>query len=916
MSKAWRLRLLVSFALMGGAAPGCGGGDGAECGTGTVEVDGECLPAEAACGMGTVYDATARTCVTSCGEGTVYDAASMACVSAIECGEGSMLMGTECVPDGSVFCGGNTIFDAETETCVPDPEALCEGDLVFVMETATCVDPDELLEDMADVRELAEPNDPTFSETAMAQPVDIADGSGSFFGCVEPMDFDGDGVLDVDNDFFSVEVDGPTLLRVRADGIRGANASVAFISGDPDGALTEDGWQRIVLSLTGDGADKKVFLPAAGTYLLIAGDARGLLSGEPAGGPEQCYFVQLDTEELPTPTTVTPGTPVEGDFDEPRFFAMNASQGQLLFTTVNELDGSGEPLDREATASAQVTLIESLYDSSAQESAGVVSGVAFGLEADETVWFVVDTAFDLALDSTDFELDVQDAGAQALPEDGSTIDVVHSDELFRWGFFEAEAGDVVRVQLEQPDGDVLEQVGVFSPSGTGGALCAAAGCATADEYVQILESGIHYVRWFNPDGTDGETYELGSTLTSITPAALVAGTASGASLATETRGFFTADLRTSDWVSWSLANLVNATDVAIDLYARDEFGTLDRVVVSVDGGVLDATTVIERIFRGDGTQVLVSVTDDDGVDGDETFDVLLSNVDFVDLGAVMPGTDITRMDELLTEGEPRRFLLEGAPFTQLTFDLTTEVATLDGAIDIVDADVDVITTIDDELAGDPETGTYLMDTDWVAFRVYDFEEIGGAVDLTISSAPPPYTFATGSLGFTSICPSEGGAGTDHAVSDLDDGISDTALAIPGDLGFELFGAGVSEATISSNGWLTFTPAYAGSSSLSASVNQVIAPMATDLVMDSVCTHRDGSRLIVEWRGATFDFFGAGEPVEMQAVLHGGGRIDFIYGAGHVALAGTVGLVNDDGSIRYELDTLEAFPSSVTFTPAP
>lgn len=900
MSNAWRLRLLVSLALMGGAAPGCGGDDGAECGTGTVEVDGECLPAETACGMGTVYDATARTCVT-----------------AIECAEGTMLMGTECVPDGSVVCGGNTIFDTETGTCVPDPEALCEGDLVFVMETATCVDPDELLEGMADVQELAEPNDPTFNETAMAQPVDIADGSGSFYGCVEPMDFDGDGVLDADNDFFSVEVDGPTLLRVRTDGIRGANAAVAFLSGDPEGALTEDGWQRIVVGLSGDGADKKVFLPAAGTYLLIATDARSLLFGEPAGGPEQCYFVQLDDEDLPTPTTVTPGTPVEGNFDEPRFFALEASQGQLLFTTVNELDGSGSPADRAATSSGQVTLVDELYDTSAQEETGVVSGVAFGLEADETVWFVVDTVYDLALDSTDFQLDVTDAGAQALPEDGSTIDVVHSEELFRWGFFEADAGDVVRVQLEQPDGDVLQQVSVFSPSGTGGSLCAAAGCATADEYVQITESGIHYVRWFNPEGTDGETYELGSTLTSITPEALVVGTAGDVSLAETSRGFFTADLRTSDWISWSVANLTNLTDVSIDLYARDAFGTLDRMVTATDGGVLVADSVIERILRGEGIQVLVSVTDDDGVDGDESFDVLLDDVDFVDLGTVMPGTDITRTAETAAaDGEPTRYLLEGAAFTALTIGTTTATATLDAVIDVVDADVDVIESFDDTGAGAAESAEYLMAADWVAFVVYDDSGVGGMYDLTISSEPPPYTFATGALPFTSVCPSEGGAGTDHAVSDLDDGISETALAIPGDLGFELFGAGVSEATISTNGWLTFTPAYAGSSSLGASVNQVIAPMATDLVMDSLCTHRDGSRLIVEWRGATFDFFGAGEPVEMQAVLHGGGRIDFIYGPGHVALAGTVGLVNEDGSIRYTLDTLEAFPSSVTFTPAP
>jgi hypothetical protein len=899
MSNAWRLRLLVSLALMGGAAPGCGGDDGAECGTGTVEVDGECLPAETACGMGTVYDATARTCVT-----------------AIECAEGTMLMGTECVPDGSVVCGGNTIFDTETGTCVPDPEALCEGDLVFVMETATCVDPDELLEGMADVQELAEPNDPTFNETAMAQPVDIADGSGSFYGCVEPMDFDGDGVLDADNDFFSVEVDGPTLLRVRTDGIRGANAAVQFIAATTEGPLaeTEDrgAWLRLVASLSGDGADKKVFLPAAGTYILVAADARSVFFGEPAGGADQCYFVQLDTEDLPTPTTVTPGTPVEGDFDEPRFFAMTGTRGQLLFSTLSELVG-GEPSDREATASGMVTLVDEGVSSHAFEADGVVSGLAAGLAAGDVVWFVVDTVYDLALDSTEFQLLIDDGGAVEIPEDGS-IDITHSDEFVRWGFFEATAGDVVHLTIEQADGDSLS-LAVFQPSLSGFRLCD--GCSTADEYVQIVETGIHYLQLFNQDGTDGDDYGVTFSRDAITPTALARGTASEASLADHDRALFTADLRTADWIEWSAANLVNATNVQISLYPRDRFGSLDGFLTAADGGVLAADSVIERILRGEGTQVLVSVTDDDGVDGDETFDLLLDDVDFVDLGTVMPGTDITRTAETAAaDGEPTRYLLEGAAFTALTIGTTTATATLDAVIDVVDADVDVIESFDDTGAGAAESAEYLMAADWVAFVVYDDSGVGGMYDLTISSEPPPYTFATGALPFTSVCPSEGGAGTDHAVSDLDDGISETALAIPGDLGFELFGAGVSEATISTNGWLTFTPAYAGSSSLGASVNQVIAPMATDLVMDSLCTHRDGSRLIVEWRGATFDFFGAGEPVEMQAVLHGGGRIDFIYGPGHVALAGTVGLVNEDGSIRYTLDTLEAFPSSVTFTPAP
>lgn len=903
MSNAWRLRLLVSLALMGGAAPGCGGDDGAECGTGTVEVDGECLPAETACGMGTVYDATARTCVT-----------------AIECAEGTMLMGTECVPDGSAFCGGNTIFDTETGTCVPDPDALCEGDLVFVMETATCVDPDELLEGMADVQELAEPNDPSFNETAMAQPVDIADGSGSFYGCVEPMDFDDDGVIDPDRDFFAIEVDGPTLLRVRTDGIRGANAAVAFLSGDSEGALTEFGWQRFVLSLASDGADQKVFLPAAGTYLVVATDARSLLLGEPAGGEDQCYFTQLEVEELPTPTVITPGTPLEGDFDEPRFFAFDATRGQLVLHSATEQDASGAATDRGSIESTMVTLVDSTFRSAAADTQdgffgpiadGVVEDFALGLDADQTVWIVVDSLYDLSLDSTRFSVAVQDANAVEIPEDG-TVDFTHDDELPAFGFFEATAGDVVRLQFDQPDGDTLE-VGVLQPNASG------FGVSGSDVYVQIEQTGIHYLQIVNDDGVDGESYGVEFERASITPTAMTLGTAASGALAEHDRAFFSVDLSTADWIQWSASNLTNVTDLELTFYERGPFGVLGASVPEIDGDELDATSVFERILRGEGSNVLVSVTSADAVTGDETFDVLVDDVPYVDLGSIVPGTDITRTGETATGGEYQRYLLEAVAFSPLTIGTTTTTPTLDAVISVVDASFATVRDFDVGAAGEAEGGTYVMANDWVAFVVFDLAEVGGSYDLTVSAEAPPYTPATGALGFTSVCPSEGGAGANHGVTAtdiwpaLDDGLSTTPLAIPGDFPFTFFGAGVSQATISTNGWLTFTPSFAGDSFLESSTFDVIAPLSGDLDLDALCTHRDGSTLTIEWRGQSYEDGGV---VEMQVVLHQTGRIDFIYGPDHQSLDGTVGLINDDGSVRYSIDTLLAFPSSVTFTPAP
>ena len=414
------------------------------------------------------------------------------------------------------------------------------------------------------------------------------------------------------------------------------------------------------------------------------------------------------------------------------------------------------------------------------------------------------------------------------------------------------------------------------------------------------------------DGVDGESYGIEFERASITPTAMTLGTAASGALAEHDRAFFSVDLRTADWVQWSASNLTNVTDLELTFYERGPFGVLGASVPEIDGDELDATSVFERILRGEGSNVLVSVTSADAVTGDETFDVLVDDVPYVDLGSIVPGTDITRMGETATGGELQRYLLEGPAYSPLTIGTTTTTATLDAVITVVDASFATVRDFDTGAAGEAESGTYVMENDWVAFVVFDLAEVGGTYDLTLSAEAPPYTPATGTLGFTSVCPTEGGSGTVHAVANSDDGLSVTPLTIPGDLGFEFFGAGVASATISTNGWMTFRPGFAGSSFLGSTTN-VIAPMSTDIVTDQICTHRDGSRLIVEWRG---ELYSNGDPVEMQAVLHSGGRIDFIYGAGHDALAGLVGLINEDGSIRYTLDTLEAFPSSVTFTPAP
>src|SRR5690606_31567674 len=135
-------------------------------------------------------------------------------------------------------------------------------------------------------------------------------------------------------------------------------------------------------------------------------------------------------------------------------------------------------------------------------------------------------------------------------------------------------------------------------------------------------------------------------------------------------------------------------------------------VPAIDDDVLDATSVFERILRGEGSNVLVSVTSDDAVTGGETFDVLVDEVPYVDLGAIVPGTDITRTGETATDGEVQRYLLEGVAFSPLTIGTTTATATLDAVISVVDASFATVRDFDDGAAGEAESGTYVMANDW------------------------------------------------------------------------------------------------------------------------------------------------------------------------------------------------------------
>ena len=136
----------------------------------------------------------------TCGEGTiVVDGVCTADpVSPVTCATGTVLMGTTCVPDGSVVCQQGTVFDVATGACVIDPAACVDGTTLVDGE---CVPDDDLLMGAADHVEAAEPNGPGSMGVAGSFATPALDQSTTFYGCITATaDADMDGNLDADYD--------------------------------------------------------------------------------------------------------------------------------------------------------------------------------------------------------------------------------------------------------------------------------------------------------------------------------------------------------------------------------------------------------------------------------------------------------------------------------------------------------------------------------------------------------------------------------------------------------------------------------------------------------------------------------------------------------------------------------------------
>jgi hypothetical protein len=336
------------------------GGDGTECGPGTTDQNGTCVPDIIECGDGTVLQDD--QCVPICGTNQYWDGNQ--CVDTPECAAGTTFnpVTGECEPcpagqywDGNACevvpeCDTGTTFNPQTGMCEPDADA-CGPGTVFV--NGECV-PESLPDP-----DVVESTDPT-GEVSFNLPAEGE--SVSLGGVVDtPDDFNDDGYVDADWDYFSVSVPAGTYLRIYATSEGAALPAFTILST----AVGGDGYalyERHAINPNGLECEREVYLPRADTYIIMVSDYNNVvmtLFGVgyfPVGGDDFSYYVTV--ENLGTPTITDINTMPLSDLGQigngQLFFynLLNLSQADII-----SLRSLGEPLPDTATDTFPVIML-------------------------------------------------------------------------------------------------------------------------------------------------------------------------------------------------------------------------------------------------------------------------------------------------------------------------------------------------------------------------------------------------------------------------------------------------------------------------------------------------------------------------------------------------------------------------------
>jgi hypothetical protein len=912
------------------------------------------MPALWAIAVGVVAGCGDNTVGRECGPGT-HDDGNGVCVpdGTTNCGPGTVEMNGECVPDGSVICGDGTVFNPATGVCDPDPSVCAPG---TVLVNGMCVDPGVIA---ADAEEAAEPNDGNGPGEIAGQITVNGIGQPGFVihGCVNPYtDADGNGNPDPDNDLWIIDAPGPMALDITADGVGGLAAAFAMIAGDQE--LIDAGWQRIGINLVDDKSERQLYLPKAGLYGLSMTDSRSLFLGEGAGNADACYYATIEQIALPaaTPGTVT-DTPGQDDRTL-RVISFDPGDGDLFDNLLD--DAGSNPL-----APGIVILKNGAYLASAVETSdpffGTIPAQTFagGLAAGDTFEVVVDSLYNFALNPVDYTLVTTQFLGQALPTDGSTITVTPQVPYFNFLYFDVDtAGEIENFNVTF--GRALDYVRVADANLNVIARLADAGSFPAippiasidNEFFRFLEPGRYYLLTADSAATPADTYQVTGTLVAQVPSPIAIGTpVTGAGLPATGSAFYTFDFGTNLWDDITASATNGGVEITASPYVLSGAGWLDNGYNAVGTFTFDAAggDVFEHIFVGDPNDYLIRVQTS-APTPTTTYDLAINSVSYVDLGTLVAGTPLDRAGDAFAASTFQRYIATAAAGSIAT--ITASPNTASPNIDIIMETLPdtfltapllrnvspYIIRADVGFDGDPETLASGA-TPYIAFAVGDYFGAAGTVDLHIDTeSPQPYDIVPGALGFTSVCASQGGSGTNLTLTDdgsgfgpADEGLTGTE---PLPFAFNLFGEPVTDYIASSNGWISLAPttvtAGTGNGTTGAMfVTQafpttgftegLFGPYWHDLNYIEICQLETASSVTLEWRGETYTGGppGSGDPMEFQLVIHDDHSVDIIYGSTHSSTGNaSIGAENTGGGFGQQITDDVLASTSLTLTPIP
>lgn len=662
--------ILLGFGLL--ATGSCDDtGESILCGPNTSAKNGVCLADPAVCGDGTVFNPVTRQCQ-----------------PALSCAVGTILLGGECIPDGSIICQNGTRYEPDTGVCVADILG-CGAGAVLLGEH--CVSEDQARTASHD--EAAEPND----ELGLAGTLNAPSVAGitSVHGCISPVDSDGEGTIDPDLDSYLLKASGPTLLDISVDGVGGL-AGAFVVKSAESGRLADEGWERIGLNLTGDTSRRQVFLPQAGTYEFQVMDGRQLLQAAPVGSESTCYFASLRGIALPAASSVVSETAglLSGDAI---FLAYTpGSDGEFIRDSLAATSGSARP--------ALVHMREGQFAGSAIGGTPV-SGLASGLHAGANLIVVIEAHYYYSLNPVPFTYNLSATPVPGIQNGGSTNISVGAMPFQELTWFQAKAGQIVRMQVDNADLSLSSvERDLSAPRNP---LCSPCNNTVLD--YQAAQSGIVYVQ--AQSASAASSFAAAITLMHTTPEDIEINTPiSAKSLDAQGRSFLVLKQSDPSWTLLEAAPTAFGGELEVHHYNRRRSGFLDIDVVATKSQLLasgESVTRIANVELSSNQRELLRVSDTafDGSADTESFDLLVSNQEVAPLPLNAGQFNLTN---LAIEADARHYYLVDAHAGERIEFALSNLSLVDLAIEVLASDASSLQTTNLAGVGGGETMRYYM----------------------------------------------------------------------------------------------------------------------------------------------------------------------------------------------------------------